>query len=213
MEEPFSHIVYSKDVLEFVTVANEYCHWVEGCSEYSRKEFVNVSLKLLPLLYLKATVLPKTEMELEDSFIEKVVDENLYQHVLESVRIKLGRFNDYLEVFSPDIQRSDGPLSATVSEDLADMYQDIKNFLESYKSAATEIMNDALYELTENFEVYWGQRLVNTLRALHNIYYGGEDLKEETTDTNEDTKVKNTDDWIISRMQKEWQDDHSTNGD
>ena len=208
MEEAFSHVVYSKNVLEFVTVANEFCNLLEQTAEYPKKDFIGISLKILPLLYLKATVLPKTEEELADEFIEKAVDEGLYQHILNSVKNKMGQHDDYLEVFTADMQHSDMPLSATVSEDLADIYQDIKNFIEAYKTAVTEIMNDALSELTGNFELYWGQRLVNTLRALHNVFYGGDDLTDEEQQKEADEKTHNTDEWIISKVQKMWQDEN-----
>ena len=35
----------------------------------------------------------------------------------------------------------------------------------------------------ENFRLHWGQKLVNTLRALHEVKYAqGEDEEEETAD-------------------------------
>ena len=120
----------------------------------------------------------------------------------------MGQHDDYLEVFTADMQHSDMPLTATISEDLADIYQDIKNFIEAYKTAVAEIMNDALFEVTNNFELYWGQRLVNTLRALHNVYYSGDDLNEEDKKKKEEESKRNTDEWIISKVQKMWQDDH-----
>ncbi len=208
MEDTFEHVVYSKNVLEFVTVSNEFCNILEQTGEYQKKDFIGITLKILPLLYLKALVLPGTEEELTDEFIDKVVDEGLYQHILNSVKLKMGQHDDYLEVFTADMQHSDMPLTATISEDLADIYQDIKNFIEAYKTAVTEIMNDALYELTNNFELYWGQKLVNTLRALHNVYYSGDELKDEEPADNEDAGKRNTDEWIISKVQKMWQDDN-----
>lgn len=212
MEESFSHVVYSKDVIEFVTVAGEFCNFLENTEQYLKKDFISISLKVLPLLYLKASVLPETEEELENEFIDKAVDEGMYQFILNAVRNKMGQHDDYLEVFTADMQHSDMPLTATVSEDLADIYQDIKNFIESYKTAVTEIMNDALFELRNNFELYWGQRLVNTLRALHNVYYSGDDLTDEAQKKQEEEKQKqrNTDEWIISKVQKMWQDDNET---
>jgi len=212
MEEAFTHVVYSKNVLEFVTVSNEFCNLLEQSGEYPKKDFIGVSLKILPLLYLKASVLPHTEEELADEFIEKAVDEGLYQQVLNGVRVKMGQHDDYLEVFTADMQHSDMPLTATVSEDLADIYQDVKNFLEAYKTAVTEIMNDALFELVNNFELYWGQKLVNTLRALHNVYYSGDDLADEEEKNKEEESKRNTDEWIISKVQKMWQDDNEEAG-
>jgi len=208
MEDTFSHVVYSKNVLEFVTVSNEFCNFLEQTGDHQKKDFIGIALKLLPLLYLKASILPGTEEELADEFIEKAVDEGLYQHILNSVRDKLAQHDDYLEVFTADMQHSDMPLSASISEDLADIYQDIKNFIEAYKTAVTEIMNDALFELTNNFELYWGQKLVNTLRALHNVYYSGDDLTDEEPKKEEQEGKRNTDEWIISKVQKMWQDDN-----
>ena len=208
MEDSFSHIVYSKNVLEFVTVSNEFCNFLESSEEYAKKDFIGIALKILPLLYLKAVVLPKTEEELADEFVDKSVDEDIYQHIQILVRNRMRQHNDYLEVFTAEMQHSDVPLSVNISEDLADIYQDVKNFIEAYKTAVTEIMNDALFEVTGNFELVWGQRLVNTLRALHNVYYSGDDLSDESVEKEGNGDESNSDDWIISKMQKSWQDDH-----
>ena len=54
-------IVFSRNTVEFVTVAAEFCAYVERANEYTRKEFIETLLKLLPLLYLKALMLPDDE--------------------------------------------------------------------------------------------------------------------------------------------------------
>ena len=35
-------------------------------------------------------------------------------------------------------------------------------------------MNDSLAICQENFRLYWGQKLVNTLRALHEVKYSAQ---------------------------------------
>lgn len=207
MEESFEHPVYSPTVIEFVTVGNEFCKWLENIEAQSRVDFISTALKILPLLYLKSTMLPKTEPMLED-FLEKHVMEEDYEFIRFHVQNKTGPFDDYLEVFTADMQRSDLPLTSTVSENMADIYQDVKDFLMGYRTAVTEIMNDALAELVTQFESYWGQRLVNVLRALHMVYYGGESLEEEEEEAlpEADLEDKNTDHWIISRRQRDYQD-------
>jgi hypothetical protein len=205
MEEAFEHIVYSKNVIEFVTVAKEFCTILETAEDYNRQEFVTVATRIIPLLYLKASVLPKTESELDEN-IEKTVDEMTYARIQDMINTKLGRFNDYLEVFTPEMQRSDSPVISFIAEDLADIYQDIKDFVSAYRLGVTEIMNDALAEVVTNFELYWGQKLVNTLRALHAILYGEESLEEEE---GEDTYQENQhkENWY-NRMQQDWLDDN-----
>ena len=43
-------------------------------------------------------------------------------------------------------------------------------------------MNDSLCLCKEHFAEFWGQRLVNTMRALHDVKYNS---KEEDIDTSE----------------------------
>jgi len=203
MEESFEHVVYSKNVIEFVTVAKEYCTFVETTEELNRKQFVTIATRLIPLLYLKSVVLPKVEAELDES-IEKTVDEITYAHIQDNISTKLGRFNDYLEVFTPDMQRSDTPVIAFIGEDMADIYQDLKDFISAYRLGVTEVMNDALAEVVTNFELYWGQRIVNTLRALHAVLYSDEDLEEEEGERDfQDSQQKEN--WY-NRFQQGWQD-------
>ena len=69
------------------------------------------------------------------------------------------------------MQFSDSPILAYISEDLSDIYQDLKDMIENLQSAELQIMNDALFNCKENFIEFWGQKLLNSLRALHNILY------------------------------------------
>ena len=78
---------------------------------------------------------------------------------------KIGSANDYLEVFDEKINDSEGPVSVSIAENMADMYQDLKNFIILYQTGTVEVMNDALWECRMNFENYWGQKLVNALNV------------------------------------------------
>jgi hypothetical protein len=207
MEDSFDHLVYSRNVIEFVTVSREYCQFFEHVSTFDKRKVVEVSLRLLPLLYLKAVVLPKPSPELDD-VLEKFVTEEDYNFIRDSIEAKLGHHNDYLEVFTPDIDRSEGALSSSIAEDLTDIYQDLRDFLEGYKTGLTEVMNDCLMDLINNFEIYWGQKLVNCLRALHNVQYSGDELSDEVVAKKADREAGlNHDDWIFSRRQKEWSEE------
>ncbi len=171
-------VVYSKNVVEFVTVANEYCSTVEHVSKFSALENLQKLQKLLPLLYLKAAILPKTEQVLDDE-LEKYVSELDY-NVLHQKWLQLFNENDdFYEVFDPNIQFGQEKVTASISEHLMDIYQDLKNFLISYSIGNEELMNDALFECTYHFEEFWGQRLVNVLRAVHMLVYSETDFDEE----------------------------------
>nr|WP_321405347.1 DUF5063 domain-containing protein [uncultured Carboxylicivirga sp.] len=204
MEEPLKHVVYSKNVIEFVTVAKEFCDFLESAEQYPRREFITITTRIIPLLYLKASMLPKLDAEMEDE-LEKTVDEMTYAHIQNKLELLMGRFNDYLEVFNQDMQRSDTPVISYIAEDLADMYQDLKDFISAYRIGVTEIMNDAVSVVQSNFELYWGQKAVNTLRALHALLYGEDELDEEEGE--EEVKEEKRKESWFDRFQKEWSDD------
>jgi len=164
------HIVYSKNVIEFVTVAAETCLFLEHAAELPRTDFVQKSIKLLPLLYLDASLLEIPETVFDDA-PEKFVNEDDYQFVREQVEQLLGVDDSYLEVFHPDMAISDTPIAAFVSENLADIYQELKDFAASYQLGDIDIMNDALAACLEAFGEHWGQKLLNALRALHALRF------------------------------------------
>ena len=56
MEEKNSQVIFDKNAVEFVTVAAEFCGFMECVSDMRCRDFVDKSLKLLPLLYLKASL-------------------------------------------------------------------------------------------------------------------------------------------------------------
>lgn len=171
--------IFDRNVVEFVTVAAEYCAFLERSAGADRPSFTSTALKLLPLLYLKATLLPPLVRADEDAYLEHYVGEDDYESLRASVAAVMGDRDDYLDVFVSDMKYCDTPIRKTISEDLADIWQDVKNFVCLFQSGLHDTMNDALVECAENFEHYWGQTLVNTLRALHEVNYGESDDSEE----------------------------------
>lgn len=183
--EKYSQVIFDKNTVEFVTVAAEYCGFLERACGMQRYDFVDTALKILPLLYLKATLLPPCEPIGEDE-PEIFVTEADYERVRRGVAGVLGAKDDYLEVFLPDMAYSDMPIKKCISEDLADIYQDLKDFICVFQLGLNETMNDSLVVCKEHFEEFWGQRLVNTMRALHDVKYGpaAGDEEKETEDEN-----------------------------
>ena len=171
-------IVFSRNTVEFVNVAAEYCAYIERCNEHSRKEFTETLLKLLPLLYLKAQMLPEGEKVCDDE-LEDFVTEDSYEVLRMDLYELFSDKDSYLDVFVAEMKYSDTPVTKSISEDLADIYQDVKNFVCLFKLGINETMHDAIIECSEHFAQYWGQTLVNTMRALHEIKYNTLDEEEE----------------------------------
>lgn len=159
-------IIYDKNVIDFVTVAVEFCAILEGEEMLTRMEWADRMLKILPLLYLKASLLPDivpTYYEGPEIFVQ----EEDYSRVEQLVYNIMGEEDIYLDVFIEEMKYSDRPISASISENIADIYQDIRNFISVYQFELTSQMESALEICKNNFKSYWGQKLLNALRPLH----------------------------------------------
>lgn len=157
--------------LAFIALANEYCQAVENALEYeSREGFVSNMLKLLPRLYITMSDLEQDPFS--DAYIEPALDEDVYDLVRGRVAAIMADEDIYLEVFVEDMKYSDTPISASVSENLADLYQEFFNLIHSIQDALTETQHEMLCQCKMNAENYWSQTLCNVLRALNTIYYG-----------------------------------------
>lgn len=167
-------VIFSRDVVEFVTVAAEFCKLVEQAEETPRRTLIDTSVKLLPLLYLKANLLPPCEL-LGDEMPETYVTEETYEVVRLTLAQVLGADDSFMDVFVADMKYSDQPIAQTVSECLADVYQDVRDFIFVFRLGLSETMHDALALCQEHFRQYWGQRLLGALRALHAARYAEDD--------------------------------------
>ncbi|MGZ2371215.1 DUF5063 domain-containing protein [Ancylomarina sp. YFZ004] len=204
MEDNFEHQVYDKNTIEFVTVANEFCILLESSGKISKMDFIDRSQKLLPLLYLKASLLPKVENEFEGE-IEKFIGEGDWEYIRTAVIEKMGANDEYLEVFDDGMRDSDEPIVASISENFADIYQDLKDFLTSYRIASVEIMNDALWDLNNNFYQHWGQAIVNSLRAIHYLIAHPEKMEDDLNDQGSSSSDRlDMSQSIFSQRQQQW---------
>lgn len=160
---------YTKNIVEFVTVALEYCAYIEHAGEKDYGSFVSVMQKILPLLYLKTAMTEKPLPATSDE-PSAFVTEDAYNAIRESVERLMGGNDAYF----------DGEAPASVAENLTDIYQDLKDFTECYRQGNEDLSTDALFSCMENFETYWGARLISTMSALHNLMYSASDNNEQT---------------------------------
>lgn len=194
------HPVYSRNVVEFVTVAVEYCNYMEQSKNTSAKDFSSAMLRLLPLTYLKASMITAIESK-EENKNEDFVTEEIYVYILEMVSQKLGE-NDLDCIVPETTSQSDEMTTAPISEILADIYQDLKNFVMGYRTGEVNIMNEAIFVCKLDFEQFWGARLLAVQPAFHKLVFGNTDW--ENMPENKKSDDEDTSQWIITQRQQEW---------
>ncbi|MCR4922368.1 MAG: DUF5063 domain-containing protein [Bacteroidaceae bacterium] len=171
------NVIYGREALEFVAVAAQYCAFLEGCEGCDKDDFIAAQLKLLPQIYARALQLPIVECS-GDFLCEEHVKEEDYEWICRIVSAIMQDDDEYEDISMTDL----GPEERvwhSVSEGLADVYQPLRNFVSVYQQRIEDCMHDALWEVMDNFELYWGQALLDTLRRLHQLRYTIRDDADE----------------------------------
>ncbi|MDL2330930.1 DUF5063 domain-containing protein [Odoribacter sp. OttesenSCG-928-A06] len=172
--EDFQTVGYQKEVLEFVAVAKEFCDFVETIPSMGRKDVFQRLQKFIPLIYLKGSLLPVVETD-EEGLAEDSVTEDEYNYLYGELNRIFGEYDEYMEVFDENMQYSETPVVHSIAEKICDIYQDLKNFAHSFRCGIPEVIEEALWRLNDNFELYWGKSCAGVLRAVHNVVFKLED--------------------------------------
>lgn len=181
MQEEASQLnrfVYSGEMVAFATAANNYCQLLEQSAAAEGKAFIASQVEILSRIYADFIVVGETE-PVFDSVLEPTVTEQDWASVYQQIAKIMGPYNETLRPAEKDeFDRSEMVLH-TISEDLADIYQELKDFTIIYSRGLEELMNDAAWELKERFAEHWGTKLLRSLLTLHDLYIRGVDPQEE----------------------------------
>lgn len=181
-EKEMNQLIYSQETIEFVTVANEYCKIIENLIDYKLKNFIEHIYKISSLLLLKTLNLEKPNIK-EKLPVETFINEADWHYIDTSISTKLGEFEVYTEIREPAIP--DNPINISMSECLADIYQDLKDFTKIYSIASEDVILNALEDCLSNFEQIWGPRLLTVMKEFHNLLYGNNEISEEIAQRDE----------------------------
>ena len=166
MEEPniqdIEDILRSQHVIDMLTLSNEYALFMEACADYNTREIIDYLRRVIPMLYLKGSLIPAVEAA-DDYITEKYVSEEHWENVYNTLK---ERFD-----LIPADQWPAGELrSGELAELLADVYQDLKDFVVLFQKALTVEKQNALADLGTSYQPFWGQRLAEMLPLLHTLH-------------------------------------------
>ncbi len=169
MTEENTKPVYSQHVVEMLTVANEYCMFVEKAEEYTKKDIVEYMHKILPMLYLKGILTPATNVE-DPSANEKYVNEMQWERIFYNIKGPLGDDDKYWIVRNTGLNEYE-PQEASLADNLADIYQDMKDFLMLYQRNSDAAKENAVADFKNHFQNHWGVRALRAANRFHELMY------------------------------------------
>lgn len=157
-------LVMSRPVIDFFTVANDFCIFIEGSGATGKPVMYAYLSKVLPLLYLKGTLLPEVETDYPEA-LERFVTEEQWQDLFNVLRNHFGE--DDMFVYSdpkPDFAEL---TKASLAELIADIYQDMKDFVLLYSKNMQAARENAVIEISSLLRSHWGHRVLSAMMQIH----------------------------------------------
>lgn len=165
MEQHSENILSQKSIQEMIMVANEYCHFIEEAETHSKDIIVSILQKLMPLLYLKGALLPTVQVSNPDANMHFVTEEEWF-HVHQTLLNKFGE-DDAVSFQDVETNGSDDSAAQSISEDLADIYQDMKDCIKLLQINTKDAQENAISELQQLFVEHWGLRVCRIQYSIH----------------------------------------------
>lgn len=157
----------SRPFLELATIAAEFCKLIENAASTPRPELIRSLAGFVPLLYLRGSLLNADEPEYPEAN-ERYVTEEQWENAFSSLRAIFGELDEFWHIDYTESSHND-PLKASMADCLADVYQDLKDFVMLYKQSSYAARENAVYSCQVLFRERWGQRLALLLPVLHAI--------------------------------------------
>ncbi len=158
----------TRQIIEMITVAHEYCLFFEQPDKSSQKEILSFFQKIGPLLYLKGSMLPQLT-DVDEAFAERFVTEEQWEEIFKTLRETLSDKDLYYT-----LDENADSQQYSLADNMADIYQDMKDFVMLYQKAPTQSKEAAVFELQKLFETHWGVIILRALQAIHAVSYQNE---------------------------------------
>lgn len=177
-QQELHNFVYSDEVVTFVRAANKTASFFEALKDKNGKVFISEAMEHLSQVYQSMLKVGETEPQSEAG-LEPSVSEQEWAEIFQRILLLLGPHNEILRPAEDDEFDRSELVTHTISEDLADVYQELRDFTGLYSRGLEELMNDSVWEVKERFMEHWGKKLLRSLSALHDLYVAGIDPTEE----------------------------------
>ncbi len=164
--------LFSKQVIDMFTVANEYCLFFDKAEEYDCEDIFEYFHKVAPLLYLKGGLIPSINVN-DPSYNERFLTEEQYQALFMILKEKFNK-KDLFYILDVNYEAK----NASLAECMADIYQDMKDFVWLYRKENSFAKENSIAQIKLLYENRWGIKVINALKAIHHTKFNIEDDNE-----------------------------------
>jgi hypothetical protein len=154
------------ETTRFAGLAQRYRQLIDQRETVPVADLLSRVQQLLASLYAAAVSLPDVEGSDDPPRFQMTNDE--WQHLFNSLQAILGPRSHYREVFDPYDPNECEPVTASLADDLADVYRDLREGLHLWDAGHR---HDAVWAWRDGFQSHWGEHATGALRAIHALAY------------------------------------------
>lgn len=160
-------ILKANELKNFISKAKAFCDLIEDKENVKSIKFLNNVYRSLLDLYLAYQDLPDKMPESDIEINEELKEKDLLK-IRALISKKIGeKYATYWQAFDPIYPNGKELNMGFLSDDLADIYQDLKRGLSINDQADNdETIKAATLELEISF-LHWGHHSIDAIRALH----------------------------------------------
>lgn len=154
--------IASSEVIELYKAAHDFCLTIEEHYKFDKEFFFRYCQRILPFLYLRGALLPECECyDWIDN--DRYVTSETWQDIYNSL---LSLFEDKNTFFYWNNSLKE-PIESSMSENITDIYQDLKDFVFLYSKPSFYAKSNAVYYVRRWYYERWGYLILLTLQNMH----------------------------------------------
>ncbi len=168
-------VIESQNTKDLLLVATQFCTFIEKIQPFQQQDAMEYLTKIIPLLYIKGGLIPHFEFDNVENTPLRFMTEEEYEKAYLIIKEKFENFN-YFEFFNQTINQVE---SIDLSELIADLYQDMKDFVVFFNHNTFRAQSAALWLCKINFYERWGKIITQLLAYLHPLLFSVQDNYRE----------------------------------
>ncbi len=170
MSELQDPLAQKKQIIELLTVANEYCMFIEKAYDYPVEDILEYIHRIAPLLYIKGSLLPELNVANPEAS-ERFVTEEVWENIFNELRNTFGKTDEFWFIDESTFN-GDEITKGSMAEYLTDVYQDLKDFVFLYSKNTQDAILNSVTECRHLFQTHWGPKLLRVQKNIHHLLYG-----------------------------------------
>ena len=161
-----NEIIDTKTFKEFLNEVASFCRFMELGEKINTRAFLKLTQTHLQKLYLHGQQLQVVDLNYNKD-IDDLLTDTEFKTVLLSISNKLSDKTLYWIVFDPTNEGDTEPVCGDLTDDLGDIYKDLKNALLLFEKQQPAEIENAVWSFKSSFDIHWSTHCINAIYALH----------------------------------------------